>query len=450
MTHRTRHRRTGLVACALLGLVVGQLTASACHAPAVAATKTVYIPSSWASTGDVPWAKDRTRESANFILLWGERSGTDPRSAPAEYRFDPDDILSQLESLYAYYVNTMRFTTETGAMAQYKVDVIITRTWNRTALDAWATGGSADGRVGVMNIAPAAAQPGSWALAHELAHVMQCFTFLGRGAGSASPTRPPAPSGRPAPSSWRCRSIRTAARGPHPVPAHREPLLQQQQAPLRGLDAAAVLVDHQGGIAMFNRIWNEARNTEHPLETYRRITGISQAELGRQIGEYAQRNVTWDYSNRSHFLRFITNVYGAGFLNAYNGVWVDAVNQTTGHYAIPDPIAPSDFGYNKIKLVPSSDGALIRMHFKGHVNSAAQSGWSYGFVAVRNGTPRYGPVHQSTDGVVSFQTQPGESEVYLVVAGTPGTVHHHAFLDGYPTNYRYPYEFRLSGAVPSG
>jgi len=24
---------------------------------------------------------------------------------------------------------------------------------------------------------------------------------------------------------------------------------------------------------MFNRIWNEARNTEHPLETYRLIRG---------------------------------------------------------------------------------------------------------------------------------------------------------------------------------
>jgi hypothetical protein len=71
-------------------------------------------------------------------------------------------------------------------------------------------------------------------------------------------------------------------------------------------------------------------------------------------------------------------------------------------------------------------------------------------VAVKNGTPRYGPLTSAADGQISFQTQPGEREVYLVVTGTPGTVHHYAFLDGYTKNYRYPYEFRIDGAVPSG
>jgi hypothetical protein len=37
--------------------------------------------------------------------------------------------------------------------------------------------------------------------------------------------------------------------------------------------------------------------------------------------------------------------------------------------------------------------------------------------------------------------------VYLVVTATPGTVHHYAFLDGYPKNYRYPYEFAVAGVA---
>jgi hypothetical protein len=211
------------------------------------------------------------------------------------------------------------------------------------------------------------------------------------------------------------------------------------------------LVDKNGGnIATFNDIWNQAKNTEHPLEVYRRIKGLTQDQLNAQIAEYAQHQVTYDYSNRSHVMPFITNVYGAGFLNAYNGVPVDAVDQAAGHYAVPGWLAPSDGGYNKIKLVPSSDGALIQLHFKGHVNTAAQSGWSYGFVAVKNGAPRYGAVSTAPDGQLSFQTQPGESDVYLVVAGAPTTIHHYAFLDGYTKNYRYPYEFRIDGATPSG
>ncbi len=166
-------------------------------------------------------------------------------------------------------------------------------------------------------------------------------------------------------------------------------------------------------------MWNEARSTEHPLETLRRIAGLTQAQLNARLAEYAQHQVSYDYSNRSHFAPFLASMYGAGFITAYNGVPVDAVNQAAGHYAIPDPLAPSDYGYNKIKLVPSGDGALIRLHFKGHVDTAAQSGWSYGFVAVKNGTPRYGPVSSASDATVTFQTQPGRRRLYLVVLGAP-------------------------------
>jgi hypothetical protein len=418
---------------------------------AVTAAKTVYIPPGWASTGEVPWAQNRTKESANFILLWGEKSGTDPKNAPADYRFDPDNILSQLESLYSYYVNTMQFTPETGLLAQHKIDVIIIRTWNRTALDAWATGGSADGRVGVINIAPAAAAPGSWGLAHELGHVFQNYTFLGKGSGVGF-TDPSAGTFWETSAEFMAMQVYPdSGAGDLTRFLRTENLAYSSSRHHYGnWMLVQYLVDKYGGIKAFNDSWNQSRSNEHPLETYRRINNLTQAQLNARVGEYAQRQVTYDYSNPGHFMPFVNSVYGAGFINAYNGVPVNAVNQSAGHYAIPDALAPSDYGYNKIKVVPSSDGALIKLHFKGHVNAAAGSGWSYGFVAVKNGTPRYGTVSSSPDGQIGFQTQPGEREVYLVVTGTPSTVHHYAFLDGYTNNYRYPYEFRISGATPSG
>lgn len=441
-----------------LGAALGVTPASArtptapLHAaPTAAAAKSVYIPPSWAATGEVPWAQNRTKESANFILLWGEKSGTDPKSAPADYRFDPDNILSQLESLYSFYVNTMKFTPETGLLAQNKIDVIITRTWNRTALDAWATGGSADDKVGVINIAPAAAAPGSWGLAHELGHVFQNYTFLGKG-GGVGLTDPSAGTFWETSAEYMAMQVYPdGGAGDLTRFLRTENLAYSSSRHHYGnWMLVQYLVDKYGGMKTFNDIWNQARSNEHPLETYRRINNLTQSQLNTRIAEYAQHQVTYDYSNRSHFKPFIDNVYGAGFINAYNGVPVSAVNQASGHYTIPDALAPSDYGYNKIKLVPASDGALIKLHFKGHVNAAVGSGWSYGFVAVKNGTPRYGAVSASPDGQISFQTQPGEKEVYLVVTGTPSTVHHYAYLDGYTKNYRYPYEFRLSGATPSG
>ncbi|GAA4713124.1 hypothetical protein GCM10023263_62080 [Phytohabitans rumicis] len=438
-----------VVALALLGLGAAPVVVPELVPPAQAAAKTLYIPSRWQSTGEVPWAQDRTKESANFILLWGEKSGTNPLTAPTEFRFDPDNILSQLETLYSYYVNTMRFTPETGLLSQYKIVVIITRTWNRTALDAWATGGSVDGTVGVINVAPGAAQPGSWGLAHELGHVFQNYTFLGRsGMGF---THASAGTFWEASAEFMAMQVypRTAA-GDLTRWLRTENLYYSSSRHHYGAWMLLQYIKDRDGIEMFNRIWNEARNTEHPLEVYRRITGITQAELNRRIGEYAQHNVTWDYSNRADFMPFINNVYGAGFLNAYKGVPVEAVNASLRHYRISDAMAPSDYGYNKVKMVPDSDGALVRLHLKGHAETGA-TGWTYGLVAVRNGsTPRYSPLSQGTDGQISFQLQPGENEVYLVVTGTPNTVPKYAFLDGWPKNRRYPYEFRVSGAIPDG
>jgi hypothetical protein len=447
MSNRRRYR----VVVALLAVLSAAIVLAPWPSAAVsAAAKTVYTPAGWQRTGEVPWARERSKESANFILLWGEKAGSDPRRAPADIRFDPDDVLAQLEQHYGFYLGTLKFTPEVGVVAQYKIVVIVTNTWNRAELNAWANGGCADDKIGVINVQPGAVKPGSWALAHELGHIMQCFTYLGRpGYGFSNAS---------AGTFWEASAEYLAMQvypdggaGDLTRFLRTENLAYSSSRHHYGAwMLIQYLVDHHGGLNTFARMWNEAQSNEHPLETYRRIAGLTQAQLNARLAEYAQHQVTYDYSNRSHFTPFIASMYGAGFITAYNGVPVDAVNQAAGHYAIPDPLAPSDYGYNKIKLVPSSDGALVRVHFRGHVNSAAQSGWSYGFVAVKNGIPRYGPISSAPDATVTFQTQPGEKEVYLVVLGAPATVHHYAFLDGYPKNYRYPYEFRVSGAVPSG
>lgn len=54
------------------------------------------------------------------MLLWGGNSGTDPVHAASPDNFDPDNVLAQLENLYSFYVNTMKFTPETGLLATYK------------------------------------------------------------------------------------------------------------------------------------------------------------------------------------------------------------------------------------------------------------------------------------------------------------------------------------------
>ncbi|GAB6899007.1 DUF6055 domain-containing protein [Kineosporia succinea] len=445
MSHR--YPRAGF-ALLLVFAVVGGLFLLQTR-PAAAADKAIYIPPSWQKTGEVPWSEDRSKESANFKLLWGEKSGTSPQTAASPYNFDPDSILTQLENYYSFYMDDMKFTPEDGLLAEYKIVVIVTNTWNRTELNAWATGGSADGKVGVINIAPGAAQPGSWGLAHELAHVFQNYTFLGEsgkgftdaGAGTFWETSA---------EFMAMQALPTTAAGDLSRWLRSENLYYSSSRHHYGNWMLAQYIKDRDGLAMFNRIWNEAKNTEHPLETYRRISGITQAELNRRLGEYATRTVTYDFGNKSTLTPFIKDVYGAGFLNsAYNGGSVEAVDASLGHFRISARQAPADYGFNKIKLVPSSDGGTVSLRLRGHAETGA-TGWTFGLVAVKNGTPRYSELKTGTDGRIDFPLQAGESEVWLVTTATPSAVKHYAFLDGYDKAQRFPYEFRVSGATPSG
>src|SRR5690242_15409370 len=76
MTALRKWRPLVIVACVLAALGLGSLAVPRLLPTASAATKTLYIPPSWATTGGIPWSMDRSAQSNNFILLWGEKSGT--------------------------------------------------------------------------------------------------------------------------------------------------------------------------------------------------------------------------------------------------------------------------------------------------------------------------------------------------------------------------------------
>ncbi|MBT0768195.1 hypothetical protein KIH74_04630 [Kineosporia sp. J2-2] len=448
MNHRSvRQTRTWLPLLIALVVIGGVFIIQT--RPAAAANKAVYIPAGWKQTGEVPWSEDRSKESTNFKLLWGEKSGTEPESASADYRFDPDSILTQLEDLYSFYMDDMEFTPEDGLLAEYKIVVIVTNTWNRTELSDWATGGSVDGKVGVINIDPDAALPGSWGLAHELAHVFQNYTFLGE-SGQGFTDASAGTFWETSAEFMAMQALPTTAAGDLSRWLRSENLYYSSSRHHYGNWMLMQYIKDRDGLAMFNKIWNEAEDDEHPLETYRRITGITQAELNRRVGEYATRTVTYDFGNQDTLKPFIEDVYGAGFLNnAYNGGGVEAVDASLGHYRINSRMAPSDYGFNQIKLVPDTDGGKVSLRLRGHDETGA-TGWTFGLVAVKNGTPRYSELHTGVDGRIDFQLEAGESEVWLVTTATPDSVPHYGFLDGYDKALRYPYEFRVQGATPSG
>ena len=55
---------------------------------------------------------------------------------------------------------------------------------------------------------------------------------------------------------------------------------------------------------------------------------------------------------------------------------MEAVDASLGHYRINGRVAPSDYGFNKIKLVAAAGG--------GHAETGA-AGWTFGLAAVGAG-----------------------------------------------------------------
>ena len=111
-----------------------------------------------------------------------------------------------------------------------------------------------------------------------------------------------------------------------------------------------------------------------------------------------------------------------------------------------DAFAPSDYGFNVVRLKPEPGVQDIHVRVRGH-GDAADAGLSFGFVAIRAGVPRYSPVTESLDEQVQLSLRAGEHEAYLVVVATPTVNHRHGADDGFGEVARYPYEFRVSGAT---
>lgn len=440
------------------------------------AGKTVVVPAAWTQA----WQDGHLREGQDVVLAWGDLAGEDPTRAPAELRFDADRALAQLDALYALDVHDLDVVDEDGAIGRYKIVVVVDGTWSTgpgapeslvvvphsgglAQSERGATGSVTDG-VGVLRVdvpsltarghesatAPATGEPTvvggsefdpSWELARGFAEVVQGFAALDTPGGFAS---------QDAATFWAASAAylaTVAAPGGIGSPADlvRSPQLHWG-SPRLG-DGSWLLLQYlaeRDGEQLLGTMWRQAEAGEDPLTTYKRLTGLSQADLNRRVAEYAMRTVTWDFMDRSAIAAGVDRLDPV--LVADRTTPVEAVEGDPGHYRVLDAFAPSDYGFTIVRLRPDPGARDIHVRVRGH-DDAADAGLSFGFVAMRAGIPRYSPVTESLDDQVQLRLRTGEHEAFLVVVGTPSANHPHGSGDGFGEVDRYAYEFRVSGAT---
>ncbi|MEZ6195854.1 MAG: DUF6055 domain-containing protein [Planctomycetota bacterium] len=436
------------VASALVIALVSLLVASPLGAQA---PKTVYWPAEFSAYPEV--SLTRSAQSANFIVVWGTLSGTNPMAGPSGIQFDPQSILTQLESVYATYIGSLGFLDDTvGNLSQFKIIVVMNDTWSASPWTGWAFGSSYDGVIGAMWVHPGATLPNSWVLAHEFAHSLQAQAAIDHpGNGFINY--------EPAGFVWEAHAQFMAE--------HHFPTLLEATDFIRFFNTqhfhwsstrhhyGATLflrqIEDELGIQTVNDLWRMSiAGSEHPMTTLKRITGMTQAQLGDLVGRYARKNVNFDYGNGAEMRHTVQNELDRHLI-ARRFTNLVPMHGQEGAFKVPYYMAPQDYGYNIVRLEAEPGARSIHLTFHGKKNApAGGAGYRFSFVAVSAGVARYGALHSAAGGQevdVDFSFRPGE-ELYLVVAAAPAVHHDYVWEPGWPKIYRYPWEIRLAGARP--
>lgn len=418
----------------------------------VLSQKQIYIPQEWLQ-GGFDYSLTRSAESDNFIVFWGPLAGDDPTQAPGDISFNPQNILNTAESLYTFYIDTIHFINDDqGLIHQYKIILVMLNTW--TDYDGWAYGGNYDGVVGAMWMHPQAASSGP-TLAHEFTHTLQNYTWMmnpGHGFIDSSYVGFFWETHAEFMALQRYPSVALEfdmARWLNTCQFHWSSTRHHYQA-----FVFLQFIKEKDGIGMINRMWNEANIGEHPLETYKRLKGITQSQLNDLFAEYAMRNVTWDYEI-GDLLRERVSTLNPVFVS-HPTIIPELEDSARQLYKIQNYLAPQDYGYNIIRLYPQQlEGCQKRIVYLNLIGQYifpdfGEAGLRFGFVAVNtSGQPRYSEIYND-HGEESFEMQDDETELYLVVIGAPAHHHNYPWEVGFPKIYRYPYEFKLENAYPEG
>ncbi|NLY11117.1 MAG: hypothetical protein GX020_05460 [Firmicutes bacterium] len=162
--------------------------------------------------------------------------------------------------------------------------------------------------------------------------------------------------------------------------------------------------------------------------------------FGDIIGEMAARNVTWDYTF-NHTYKDVAQP------NRFNRTVLHEAPDKPGWYMVPYALAPQQYGYNVIELIPEPGATKIEVNFQGLLVEEGAD-WRATIVVVdKDGWPRYSRMWNN--GICSMEIQEGDKEFYLTVAATPSIYRQVVVNQGFRSIVKYPYEVKFSGATPA-
>lgn len=421
------------------------------------AAKAIYVPRFLANDGidlnnaNAKFSYSRSMETDNWIIFWEPGFGTNPSTAAGTYKVDMAALKAVAEKSYTTYVDSLKMVVKGSSLTdKYKMMIFL------LYQTEWAAYGSGqDEKVGTLHVDPAAANIDN-VLAHEIGHCFEYMTgadvpgsgwrwgFGANGAGGNGFWEQIA--------QWEAFKVYpeqqfTEVDFPeylrsnhlnflHETPRYANYFIGDWWAYKRGLD-------------FMGKLWRGTKNPEDPAETYKRLTGITQAQFNDEMYEHAARLTTWDLPR--------IKSYGAGSID--KRAQVRMTRNSDGSWVVDPTVAPENYGYNSIKLNAPAVATTVSAIFQGKAGASgfrslnvAKGGWRYGFVALlKDGTRVYSDMATANytgganpSGSLNFAVPANTSKLWLIVSGAPQEHWHHAWDDNDANDEQWPYQVRFA------
>jgi len=380
------------------------------------------------------------KTSTHFALRWGDENHKNFKIDDAFV----DKSLEWLEQLWTLYIEKLKFP---AGKHHFKINAYLTETGLKPFLKGYAFGFPDPENYGVLIGEPSIYSFGHNGSAHELGHALQGETLGFRDSEYVGWF-------------WECHAQLMA----HQATGRRDlPHVLDRYAQTCQWDIASTR-HHYGcwiffqyiaertpdGMQYVNNLWSEPRKhkDEDAIAKLRRMypfTGDRDKGWADLIGDYAKRNVAWNFYKLGAEYRTSLKFFGDMDHRNYF-TYLEPSPSRPGWFRVPRIYAPQQNGYNIVPLIPDAASGTVSVELSGFLEPSRSSEWRATLVAV---DPAFKERFSETlaSGTGKIELKEGE-RLFVVVAATPLKHSPPKFVERFPDIPYYPYEIRCAGATP--
>lgn len=427
----------------------------------------IYIPNELKNnnfySSKSEWFWGRSRQSKHFIVFWGKKFDEFGDITPStirnsDYKVDIDEMLTNAEKYFDYYVNTLGFTSYgigPSCLDSYKILIMLSY-----SAEWMAYGSGYDDKTGAIWINSAAGRSNA-TLAHEIGHSFQYMVYCDQLLSGAANNHKRAfryNVGEKGCAFWE----QTAQWQSYQFYPHTAVGDTYRYTYLDNCHKHFLHEDHRYANSFFlfyiqelhsdkavGRIWQESVYPEDPIETYMKVFSVDNNTLNTQLYDHASKMALYSFE--------LFAKYSENYIGKYS--WTGT--QEGDYYKVSAEKCPESTGFNVINVTIPSAGETVTAELEGLPNAEGfgntlasnKCGWTIGFVAYcSDKTKLFGDsVHiteaTSLKGSVSYIVPENCTSLSLVVAATPTEYQTHLWDDDNSNDLHLPYKIKLSNTT---